>query len=279
MLLQSHEKILPLPSRPALFSIQLSHVDVTLDRPSFGYDQLPEFLNKTGGLPRDSEFTLLVPFHIRWAMNEARVLLRDYPLPFLHIPPVHHSQHTMSKRLPAWFVETDMVIAEELRGEESIYRCDTVVIPRDLGRKGSPAFKISVPRTASPAKFYSSLDVAINSSIPTKIVWGTSVQPALHDAMQIFDTFTKPQQDPSDKIGFWDKMRLIIHSDFKFHWKGGGDVHLTLKGSLPPHLPDCRLSKSIRCDWRRRRVHVLLARKCRLEDCVRSIAERLIYGG
>ena len=233
VLLQSHEKILPLPSRPALFSIQLSQVDITLDRPSFGYDRLPQFLNDSGGLPLDSQFTLLIPFHIKWAMNEVRVLLRDYPLPFIHIPPVHHSQHhTASSRLPAWSVETDMVIAEELRGEESTFRCDTVVIPQDLGRKGSPAFKISVPRTVSPVKFYSSLNVDINSISPTKIVWGTSYQPALHDAMQIFDSFTKPQQDPSDKIGFWDKMRLIIHSDFRFNWKGGGDVHLTLKGMM-----------------------------------------------
>src|SRR6202035_337398 len=218
-LLQSHEKILPLPARPALFSLQLSSVDITLDRPSFGYEQLPEYLHKTGGLPLNSEFTLLIPFHIKWTMNEVRVLLRDYPLPFIHIPPVHHSQHhSASARLPAWSVETDMVIAEELRGEESIFRCDTIVIPPDLGRKGSPAFKISVPRTVSPVKFYSSLNVDINSSSPTKIVWGTSYQPALHDAMQVFDTFTKPQQDPSDKIGFWDKMRLIVHSDFKFNW-------------------------------------------------------------
>jgi RNA pol II promoter Fmp27 protein domain/Domain of unknown function (DUF2405)/Mitochondrial protein from FMP27 len=233
-LLQIHEKILPLPSRPALFSLQLSHVDVTLDRPSFGYDQLSEFLHKTGGLPYDSEFTLLVPFHIKWTMNEVRVLLRDYPLPFMHIPPVHHSQHNVSsQRLPAWSVCTDMVIAEELRGEESVFRAETIVIPPDLGRKGSPAFKISVPRTVTPVKFYSSLNVDINSSLPTRIVWGTSVQPALHDAMGIFDSFTKPTQDPSDKIGFWDKMRLIIHADFKFNWKGGGDVALTLKGALP----------------------------------------------
>jgi len=125
-----------------------------------------------------------------------------------------------------------MVIAEEVCGEDAIFRCDTVVIPADLGRKGSPAFKISVPRTVSPVKFYSSLDVDINSSSPTRVVWGTSYQPALHDAMAVLDTFTKPQLDPSDKIGFWDKMRLIIHSHFKFNWKGGGDVHLTLKG--PP---------------------------------------------
>jgi hypothetical protein len=77
--------------------------------------------------------------------------------------------------------------------------------------------------------------VDINSSSPTRLVWGTSYQPALHDAMQVLDSFTKPQMDPSDKIGFWDKMRLIIHSHFKFNWKGGGDVHLTLKGH-PPRL-------------------------------------------
>lgn len=266
LLLQSHEKILPLPSRPPLFSIQLSHLDITLDRPSFGYDQLPEFLHKTGGLPLDSQFTLLIPFHIKWTMNEARVLLRDYPLPFIHIPPVHHSQPSSTARLPAWSVETDMVIAEELRGEESTIRCDTIIIPQDLGRKGSPAFKISIPRTVSPVKFYSSLNVDINSASPTKLVWGTAYQPALHDAMQVFDTFTKPQQDPSDKIGFWDKMRLIIHSDFKFNWKGGGDVHLTIKGNSFAYATNIRCSQSLRHHRRRCRLHVLLAWGCHLED-------------
>lgn len=231
-LLQSHEKILPLPSRPPLFSIQLQSVDIMLDRPSFGFQQLPEFLHKTGDLPLDTQFTTLIPFHIKWTMNEVRVLLRDYPLPFIHIPPVHHSQHSASsQRIPAWFVETDVVFAEELCGEEAIYRCDTTVIPPHYGADGAPAFRISVPRTVTPVKFYSTLNVDINSSLPTKIVWGTSYQPALHDAMQVFDTFTKPNQDPSDKIGFWDKMRLIVHSDFRFNWKGGGDVHLTLKGT------------------------------------------------
>ena len=260
ILLQSYEKILPLPARPPLFSIILNHVDVTLDQPSFGYDRLPEFLNKTGGLPLDTEFSILIPFHVKWTMNEVRVQLRDYPLPFIHIPPVHHTQHHIaSTRLPAWSVETDMVIAEELRGEESIFRCDTTIIPPDLGRKGSPAFKISVPRTVTPVKFYSSLNVDINSSSPTKIVWGTSYQPALHDAMQVLDTFTKPQQDPSDKIGFWDKMRLIVHSDFRFNWKGGGDVHLTLKGNPILYCTDIRLTKPVHDNWPRRRVHVLLA--------------------
>jgi hypothetical protein len=261
LLLQSHEKIIPLPSRPPLFSIILNNVDVTFDQPSFGYDQLPEFLNKTGGLPLDTEFTTLIPFHIKWTMNEVRVQLRDYPLPFIHIPSVHHSQHHLaSKRLPAWYVETDIVIAEEFRGEESISRCNTIVIPPDLGRIGSPAFKICVPRTVTPVKFYSSLNVDINSSSPTKIVWGTSYQPALHDAMQIFDTFTKPPPDTSEKIGFWDKMRLIIHSDFRFNWKGGGDVHLTLKGISFVFVVNFRLTKSIYHYWSRRGVHVLLAR-------------------
>jgi Fmp27/BLTP2/Hobbit, GFWDK motif-containg RBG unit/FMP27, sixth RBG unit/FMP27/BTLP1, N-terminal/Fmp27, SW motif RBG repeat len=231
-LLQSHERILPLPSRPALFSIHLSSVDITLDEPSCGYDQLPEFLHRTGGLPMDTQFTLLIPFHIKWTMNELRIHLRDYPLPFIHIPPVHHSQHQSAvSRLPAWSFETDIVLAEELRGEDSTFHSDTLIIPKDHGHKGCPAFLISVPRTLNSVKFYSSIAVEINSAMPTKLVWGTSYQSALHDAMQVFDAFTKPTLDPSDKIGFWDKMRLIVHSDFTFHWKGGGDVHLTLKGT------------------------------------------------
>ena len=52
--------------------------------------------------------------------------------------------------------------------------------------------------------------------------------------MMIIEGFTKPQADPSDRTGFWDKIRLVAHSHVNVAWRGDGDVRLQLKGN---HVP------------------------------------------
>ncbi|KAA8567856.1 hypothetical protein EYC84_008309 [Monilinia fructicola] len=113
--------------------------------------------------------------------------------------------------MPAWSLKTDFVIAEEFRGPES---CLTV----------------------SPVKSYSDISVNINTGLPTRITWGASYQPAIQDMMMVIETFTKPQVDPSERTGFWDKLRLSFHSRIDVAWKGDGDVHLTLKGTRDPYI-------------------------------------------
>jgi hypothetical protein len=82
----------------------------------------------------------------------------------------------------------------------------------------------------APVKTYSDMHIDINSAYSTRITWGTSYQPAIQDMMQVIENFTKPAIDPSERVGFWDKIRLTFHSRFKVSWKGDGDVHLILKG-------------------------------------------------
>ena len=80
-------------------------------------------------------------------------------------------------------------------------------------------------------KTYSDVEIAINTSAPTSITWGPSYQPAIQDMMMIIEGFTKPQVDPSDRTGFWDKFRLSVHSRVMVAWKGDADVHQKLKGN------------------------------------------------
>ncbi|EHL02627.1 putative UPF0648 protein C3H5.09c [Glarea lozoyensis 74030] len=168
-------------------------------------------------------------------MGEARVSLRDYPLPLLHVPAIKPGQ---SARLPAWSLKTDFVIAEEFRGSESTRHVQVDVVPpknRSPGSSNKGRFVIDVRRTVSPVKTYSEIKVDINTSYPTRITWGSSYQPAIQDMMMVIETFTKPQVDPSDRIGFWDKIRLSFHSRVSVAWKGDGDVHLMLKGTRDPY--------------------------------------------
>ncbi|KAI9729113.1 MAG: hypothetical protein M1828_000198 [Chrysothrix sp. TS-e1954] len=233
---QSEETILQLPRRPALMCTIISDLNVTIDRPSFSSEQLKDFMYDVGkGLPRDTQFSLLVPLNAKFEMGECRVKLRDYPLPLLHIPAIKPGQ---SPRLPSWSLQTDFVIAEEFRGFESTRDFKIPVVPANKLNPGtdSVAFAIDVRRTVSPVKTYSNIKIEINTARDTRFTWGSSYQPAIQEFMQVVESFSKPQVDPSDRVGFWDKIRLSFHSKVNVAWTGNGDVHMMLKGSRDPYL-------------------------------------------
>ena len=230
------ERILSMPDRPGLMSALISDLHVTIDKPSFPVQDYPKFLYSVGkGMPLDTEYSLLVPMNLQVNMGEARITLRDYPLPLLHVPAIRAGQ---SPRLPSWSLTTDFVIAEEYRGDISSRQVSVEVVPPEKFFKQEPqkGFSIDVRRTVSPVKTFSDVDVTINTSASTKITWGTSYQPAIQDMMMVVEAFTKPQVDPSPRVGFWDKIRLVFHSRVLVSWRGDGDVHLQLKGSRNPYV-------------------------------------------
>jgi len=233
------EPILAMPERPGLMSTLISDLHVVVDRPSFPIKDYPLFLHRVGkGMPFDMEYSLLIPISVQIDMGEARITLRDYPLPLLHVPAIRPGQ---SPRLPSWSLKTDFVIAEEYRGDVSTKHVKVEVVPPEkfTGPGNAQGFGIDVRRTVSPVKTYSDVDVAINTSAPTSITWGTSYQPAIQDMMMIIENFTKPQVDPSDRTGFWDKIRFSAHSRVNVAWKGDGDVRLQLKGMNRPYYLGC----------------------------------------
>ncbi|KAI9731006.1 MAG: hypothetical protein M1834_005467 [Cirrosporium novae-zelandiae] len=243
------EPILSLPARPGLMTALVSDVHLILDKPSFPIQEYPKFLHKIGkGMPLDMKYALLVPVGIQLHMGEARVTLRDYPIPFLHVPAIRAGQ---SPRLPSWSVRTDFVVAEEYRDSESMRYVKVDIIPPDSSGQREPAagFAVNVKRTVSPVKTYSEMAIEVNSSLPTCISWGTSYQPVIQDMMMVFEGFSKPQVDPSDRVGFWDKIRISFHSRMVVSWKGDGDVHLRLKGSRDPYAVTGFGSGFIMC-WR-----------------------------
>ncbi|KAI1375941.1 mitochondrial protein from FMP27-domain-containing protein [Hypoxylon crocopeplum] len=233
--LEDSEKILEVPQRPALMSAVITDLHITVDKPSFPIQKLPDFLHDVGkGMPKDMKYSLLVPMNLQVNMGEARVSLRDYPLPLLHVPAIKPGQ---SSKLSALSLKTDFVIAEEFRGNESTRRIKVQITPPNNPEPGVPngGFAINVRRTIGPVKSYSDMHVDINTAYPTRITWGPSYQPAIQDMMMVIESFTKPQLDPSDRVGFWDKIRLNFHSRVRVAWKGDGDVHLALKGTRDPY--------------------------------------------
>ncbi|KAI0879702.1 mitochondrial protein from FMP27-domain-containing protein [Hypoxylon argillaceum] len=233
--LEDTERILEVPQRPALMATTISELYILIDKPSFPLQQLPEFLHQVGkGMPKDMQYSLLIPMNIQIAMGEAKVTLRDYPLPLLHVPALRPGQPS---KLPALSLKTDFVIAEEYRGHEASRRIRVQITPPSNLEPGMPtgSFAIDVRRTIGPVKSYSDMYVDLNTANPTRITWGPSYQPAIQDMMMVIESFTKPQLDPSERVGFWDKIRLNFHSRVRVEWREDGDVHLALKGSRDPY--------------------------------------------
>jgi hypothetical protein len=230
------ENVMAIPQRPALMATVISDMGVIIDKPSFALDQCPQFLHDIGkGMPMDMKYGLLLPMSLKVTMGEARVMLRDYPLPLMHVPAIRAGQ---SPRLASLSLSTDFVVAEEFQGLESQRHINVVVVPKDkFGKEDTEKnFSIDVRRTISAVKTYSDMKIDINTGSPTRITWGTSYQPAIQDMMQVIENFTKPPMDPSERVGFWDKIRLSFHSRLDVNWKGDGDVHLALKGSRDPYV-------------------------------------------
>ena len=230
------ENILEVPARPSLMAALVSDLHLEISKPTFALKDLPEFLHKVGkGMPKDMKYGLLIPMHIMLEMGEARVTLRDYPLPLLHIPGLKAGQ---SSRAPSVQFRTNFVLAEEFRGPESIRRVRVNITPpkdTDPAASNEGSFAIEVRRTIGAVKSYSDIHMDINSALPTRITWGPCYQPAIQDMMMVIESFTKPQLDPSERVGFWDKLRLVFHSRLRVAWKGDGDMHLSLKGTRDPY--------------------------------------------
>ncbi|KAK0630565.1 golgi-body localization protein domain-containing protein [Bombardia bombarda] len=250
--LADNENILEVPHRPALMAAIINDLHFTIDKPSFPMKDLPDFLHKVGkGMPKDMKYSLLVPMSVQINMGEARISLRDYPLPFVHVPPLKSGQ---SSRLPALSMRTDFVIAEEFRGSESSRKVRVEIVPPrsldlDPASPKAGCFAIDVRRTIGPVKSFSDMTIDINTTNPTRITWGPSYQPAIQDMMMAIESMTKPQIDPSDRVGFWDKIRLNFHSRVRVAWRGDGDVHLALKGARDPYQVTGNGAGFIMC-WR-----------------------------
>ncbi|KAN0066097.1 Protein SABRE [Thecaphora frezii] len=241
-------RLAPTSKSAPLFRSSMFDLAIDLGEPvQFEGDKLRDFIHEQGGgIPRDTAFSLLVPIRLRWRMKEWRISLRDYPMPLLHVPPPDAAQ---PEALSSWDLEADFVVAEQLGGPESIRHVPAVVVPAATGHPDAVEYGIMVPKVAMPVKLYGSPRISIQTSYPTRLVWGQSLQPAIQDAVRVFDAITSPPHDPSPKLGFWDKIPLVMHGRVLIEFKGEGDFNLHLKGSRDPYQITGQAAGWVKC-WR-----------------------------
>ncbi|EGG04706.1 uncharacterized protein MELLADRAFT_78278 [Melampsora larici-populina 98AG31] len=234
------EMLPPLKASP-LVRVVFNFIEIALYKADCEQEEngLMDYLNRVGkGLPRDTKFSLIVPFHLSWHMEGASIRLRDFPLYLLSIPRPQASGGQHNQRQPdqcTWHLDTDFVIAEEMCTIESVRTVPSLIVPRKYCSEGK-IYSIEVPRTVMPVKSYANPVVKVRSWAPVRLGWGNSMQPAIQDMLRVLDTFSKAPVDPSDRLGFWDKVRLVLHWIVEINFIGSKtDVVLHLKGSRDPY--------------------------------------------
>ena len=221
--------IAPAKMTPPLFRGSFQHVNLTIGTPGLSREEIIDYMGEVSTpFKPDTEFSLMVPLRLQWEMGSASATLRDYPLPLVNIRPLADGS-------PAWTLDTTFIIAEELQGEDSVLYVPCEVVPYGLGHSDAQAFTVQIAKTISPVKTYTRPHIKIHSTRTTEFTWGNSMQPAIQDFMKVMESLSHPPRDPSPRIGFWDKFRLILHWVIKVDFDG--PVHLHLKGKSTLHHP------------------------------------------
>lgn len=195
--------------------------------PSFGASNYAEFIYEYGkSVPKDTIYTLLILLNAYLKCDLLKLQLRDYALPILFFPNmVLSGDLALGEPMPDKFgvreVWVPFIKNPNLCNNESHIE--------------NTVFGSNIKRTINSVKFYMNLKVDIDSQQPTILTWGKSLQPAIQAVMMWFDFLTKPPLDPSPKIGFWDKIRLLAHGVIQFNWAENSELHLNMKGSTDPY--------------------------------------------
>lgn len=206
--------------------VELEQLRLKIRKPSFPLLKCADFLHEYGkGIPKDTSYTTLLPLGIILETSRWEFRLRDYPLPILFFPNL--------------MLCGDLVFAERVPqaySERSVYVPFVPMALREEHNALDSIYGSNIVRTLNPVKTYMNLKCQIDSAIPTTITWGKALQPGYQSVMIWFDYLTKPPLDPSEKLGFWDKIRLLIHGKLSFEWANDSNIHLNIKGSHDPYL-------------------------------------------
>ncbi|KAM9907455.1 hypothetical protein OXX79_000941 [Metschnikowia pulcherrima] len=230
-----YERIKPYPLHAPLLSVMLTGVSLCVLQPQFTLRELPRFINQHGqGVPEDMKYSLMIPAFIDLKVEELRMHLRDYPLPLFHLP-YAKDRNDMGRAL---MMSGHLVICESLVLDRRHLR-ELKVQLTDATRNPSlqpNAFdKLKLQKSLSTVKVFTDMSVSFDSESPSRFVWGHSYQFGIQQILLTVDQFSKPPVDPSVKLGFWDKLRFIIHGKICVQTGVNASIEVAFKGGKDPY--------------------------------------------
>lgn len=210
---------------PTVANLVIENMHLKFGTPSFAIQSYSDFLYEYGkGIPKDTIYTLLIIMGISFKTELWELRLRDYPLPVLSFPNTS--------------TDGDIAFAEQMPDDVSLY---TVFVPfvksastNKYGEVNS-IYGSHIIRTMNSIKTFANCRTTIGGNKPVCITWGKSLQPGFESLMLWFDYLTKPQMDPSPKLGFWDKFRFLFHGRWVYQFLGDTGLHLNIKGAHDPY--------------------------------------------
>ncbi|KAJ3139419.1 hypothetical protein HK100_011560 [Physocladia obscura] len=208
---------------PALLTATISEFSVVVTPPTLPCKYIEESINFIDPqTPIELEYDDLIARNVSLSISEICFQLRDFPIPFVHVP--------ATDSVETWKTEGLLIIADLLVSAESKRSIDLSLSPLNLP-------PITVTRNLCPVKIYaqSQTDIKVNEKNPLFIAWGMCMEPPLADMIRVLDTFTKATVDPSPPVGWWDKTRHMIHLGKTVFNIGDGDMKVRILGSYTPY--------------------------------------------
>lgn len=219
---------------PPLLRTIMTGLDLDLSSPRFNMEELPDFIYEYGQkVPKETRYNLMLPTHIHLVVDEMRMHMRDYPIPLLYLPKAKDPEEGGK----ALSMKGHLVIGEALmQQKEHLRRLEVQLSRNSAGSNQDDSFdKLIIEKSMSTVKIFSDLDILFDSRAPARFVWGYSYQFAIQHIMLSLDQFSKPPVDPSKKLGFWDKLRLILHGKCKMRTGKYSSIEVAIKGGKDPY--------------------------------------------
>eukprot|EP00842_Homolaphlyctis_polyrhiza_P005173 jgi/Hompol1/5657/HPOL_004610-RA len=204
----------------------LNNVSVVLSVPTLLSDTIEETLHIIDpSTPPDTVYDDLFARDLTIELQSVDIRLRECPHSLLQVP-------ESSPKLRTWRTTGLLVVAEPLLPSETRR---TIMMPF----KNVVSNPIVISRTVNLPKIYLQTSTSITCASVIRACYGSSLEPCLADVSAVIESFTKPNVDPSPLIGWWDKMRLMLHGQNSLKISGGGELRLHILGSnSPSYDPD-----------------------------------------
>ena len=203
--------------------IKISNLAVNVQGPKID-TSVEAYLHRLDGTtPEEFEYDDLIPRFVEVSADDIALHLKDLKEPVFAVPKSGY------KDIKSFTFRGIVTIAEQVSGIESL---------RVKHLRLEPYFEetFEFVRSVSPVKIYLDAEISVQSKYSTGFIWGPSVEPYMADFVEVVDTFTKPNADPSLPLGWWDKLRLVLHGQMKLRVFGGGDVRVRITGSTSPYF-------------------------------------------